>query len=577
MSRGSMMPADDWVAPANRLATLPPWLWDPMDSSAPMTLGYAAAQWAETRLRQPNGPRAGEMFRCTAGQLRWLLWWYAMDNYGDWLFNHGVRRLAKGSGKSPFAGVQCHIEFCGPVRLARKDSREPGGCVGKPVEMPLVQIAAVAGSQTQNTMRYVRAFAPKGSAVVKEYDLDPGKTRYYKMPEGTLEIITSSVLAAEGGEASFIVCDQTENSKPSNNGPEFVAVLADNLAKSGSRMLETPNAWTPGQESVAEASWDAWVAQEEGKLRGETKILYDARVFPPDTNMADPDSLRSGLEFVYDDCDWKRDRNGVLNVRSQMERIWSPLSKQSESMRKYGNRPSVPEEAWWAPRQWEVLADLERKVSPTELVVLFFDGSKSRDATAFVGCCISDGFVFVPNWVSAAGCTIWEPDTAHNTNDVVPVPDVDLALTHIFATHNVVAMFGDVQEWESFVKIEWPKRFGERLLIMSEPTGKDHQQIAWDMRSHVFDYTKAVELADAEIINKGFRHDGNPILARHIANCRRRPNRWGVSVGKESPSSPLKIDAAVCAIGARMVRRLAIASGKLPKPKTGRGRRAIVL
>src|SRR5690606_13269569 len=118
-----------------------------------------------------------------------------------------------GSGKSPFAAVLALIEFCAPVRLARFDDRMPGGVRGKPVDMPLVQIAATAETQTANTMRMVRAFAPKGSRVVDAYSLDPGKTRYYKLPEGTLEVITSSPTAAEGAEASFVIGDETEHWK----------------------------------------------------------------------------------------------------------------------------------------------------------------------------------------------------------------------------------------------------------------------------------------------------------------------------------------------------------------------------
>ena len=47
-----------------------------------------------------------------------------------------------------------------------------------------------------------------------------------------------------------------------------------------------------------------------------------------------------------------------------------------------------------------------------------------------------------------------------------------------------------------------------------------------------------------------------------MANARRRPYRDAVAIGKESPDSPRKIDAAVCVIGARMVRRIALGSGK---------------
>jgi hypothetical protein len=561
MSPTSTMPAPVSAGPANRLSTLP-------EGEPDLTLGWEAILWAERVLIQPNGPRAGKPFRFTQDQLRFLLWWYAIEPDGQWLFHHGVRRLAKGSGKSPFAAVLALIEFCAPVRLARKDARLPGGLAGKPVDMPWVQIAATAESQTANTMRMVRAFAPKGSAVVREFGLDPGKTKYYKLPEGTLEIITSSATAAEGAEASFVVADETEHWKPSNGGPELVATLEDNLSKSGSRLLETANAWVPGVESVSEATWDAWVAQEEGRLQDDAgRILYDARLAPPDTDLADYGSLEASLRWIYGDCDWKRGPDGEIDVQAIIKRIWSPRSKPSESKRKYLNWPSVHEDAWCDPKDWNRLAN-PREVTPTEEVVLFFDGSKSRDATAFVACCITDGYTFVPATADALPA-IWEPNPSHDTDDVVPVDRVDAALDNIFATYNVVGFFGDVQEWESFVKIEWPRRHGDRLAIMAVPGGKDPQRIAWDMRSNTFDFTRAAELAEAEILDAGFAHDGDPILARHVANMRRRPNRWGVSVGKESPSSPLKIDAGVCMIGARMVRRRYLAAGEGKKQRTG--------
>ncbi len=557
MSPGSTMLADASANPASRLSTLP-------DGEPDLTLGWGAAQWAESILIQPNGPRARKPFRFTRDQLRFLLWWYAVSDDGAWLFHHGVRRLAKGSGKSPFAAVLALLEFCGPVRIERKDHRADGGLIGRPVDMPLVQIAATAESQTANTMRMVRAFAPKGSAIVREFNLDPGKTRYYRLPEGTLEVITSSATAAEGAESSCVIADETEHWKPSNGGPELAATLQDNLAKSGSRLIETANAWVPGIDTVAEDSWDAWVLQEEGRLQGETGILYDARIAPPDTDLADYESLERSLRWVYGDCDWKQGPDGEVDVRSIIERIWSPTAKPAESRRKYLNRPTVHDDAWLSTGEWALLADPGRVVDATEEVALFFDGSKSRDATALVGCCLSDGYVFVPRTADGRS-TIWEPNPSHDTDDVVPVIDVDLAVAHVFGTHNVVAFLADVKEWESFTKVSWPAAFGDRLRVWAVPGGKEPQRIAWDMRSKTFDFTQAVELVGAEVADGGFAHDDNPILGRHVANCRRRPNRYGVSIGKESPSSPLKIDAAVAMVGARHARRLAIAAAPAKK------------
>src|SRR5687768_9895329 len=129
------------VSPANRLVTLPPEL-------PKLTLGWEVVRWASRYLKHPNGPRAGQRWEFVESQIRFLLWWYAVDEDGNWLFHHAVRRLAKGSGKSPFAAVLALAEFTAPVRLHDFDPSAPGGCVGRPVDMPLVQVAATAESQT---------------------------------------------------------------------------------------------------------------------------------------------------------------------------------------------------------------------------------------------------------------------------------------------------------------------------------------------------------------------------------------------------------------------------------------------
>nr|BFF26855.1 hypothetical protein GCM10025732_48200 [Glycomyces mayteni] len=179
-----------------------------MPSGAPpLTLGYEVAAWVMKYLKQPNGPKAGMPFRFVDSQMQFLLWWYSLDEDGRWLYQRAVRRLAKGSGKSPFAAMLSMVEFLGPVRFdgfAHDDMNRvmdlpPHLRVrGKSVRMPWVQIVATSEAQTHNTMRVVRAVSGKGSKVQRAYSLDVGKTQLFLPPEGTLEAVASSFRTLEG-------------------------------------------------------------------------------------------------------------------------------------------------------------------------------------------------------------------------------------------------------------------------------------------------------------------------------------------------------------------------------------------
>lgn len=496
----------------------------------------------------------GQRFELTTRQLRFLLHWYAVREDGSWVYHHGVRRLAKGSGKSPLAAVLALIEFCAPVRLYDFDPNAEGGCVGRRVSMPLVQIAAVSEDQTKNTMRMVRAFAQKGSRVCLDHRLDPGLTRYYS-PDGELSVMTRSSATAEGAEPTFTVGDETEWWLGAE-GAEFMNTLADNLSKSASRMIETSNAWKPDNASQAQLSWETWVKQEEDLIEfGHTKsgslILYDAVVAPPETDMADPESLESALRYVYADCTWKSDQD----IRAIMTRIWHRSSRADDSKRKYMNWPVVTEDAWCDPRDWQKLAS-PRELVDGERVVLFFDGSKTRDATAIVGCALDDGYVFTVG--------VWEPV------DQVPVDaeEIDNRLIAAFERFDVVGFFADVAEWEGFVKKTWPERWANDLQLWAIPGGKLPEAIAWDMRSHSREFALAAELVANEILEGMFAHDDNAVVGRHVGNAHKYETRWNgaISVKKETPNSPNKIDACVCVIGARMAYRLALAGTQPEEP-----------
>jgi hypothetical protein len=528
------------------------------------TLGYGVAKWVSTHLKQPNGPRAGKPFAFVGSQLHFLAWWYAVDENGRFIYQRAGRRLPKGSGKSPFAAMLAVAELLGPVRFDRFDPNVLGGVRGKPVTMPWVQIVATSEAQTENTMRVVRAVTGRGSAVKERYALDVGKQMIFVPPEGKLQVVTSSAATLEGAEATFVIADETEHWTPNNGGPELLHTVADNVTKSGSRFIETCNAWRPGVESVAEKTYDAWLAQEEGRTLSAVdeklgKILYDARIARPDVKLEDPEELREQLEFVYGDCSW-------ADIQSIMGRIYDPTSNPDDSRRKYLNQPVSRGDAWCTWQEWHSIKDTAKKVLPGEAIALGFDGSLTNDATALIGCRISDGHTF--------NIRTWEPrkDKKQGPSAGVSVEVVDAVLSNVFDTYDVKAFFGDVAYWESYIKVTWPEKFGKLVdkAAWARHGDLDPQPFAYDLRGNQREWIAQCELVRNEIAEEIFTHDDDPILSRHILNAVNHETRWGLGLRKRTPNSPDKIDAAVAMILARLARSRYLAAESKIKKRTGK-------
>ena len=440
---------------------------------------------------------------------------------------------------SPFAAALCLFELLGPCRFDGFDRHEPFGVRAKPMSMPLVQIVATSESQTANTIRMVRAFCQKKGPLARKYDLEVAKTFIETPGGGKLQQMTSSAHSMEGGEVSFVVGDELEHWLPAQGGPAMLETIQQNAAKMGGRFMGTCNAWVPGEQSSAEAIFEAWCDQEYGLTRGKTKILYDARIAPPNTVLTDePEEgqvgLTKALEYVYEDCPW-------VNLESIKEQIWSPEYPVSRSIRFFLNRPNAAEASWITLEEWTQLRKPDRKVEPGERIVMFFDGSKSNDHTALVGCCMEDGHIFKIGH--------WKPEKPLG---VVNVAAVDAGVRKAFDTYNVVAFWADVREWESFTRTAWPEDFGDRLIVPAVRGGMSASPIAWDMRSHAYQFAEAAETAFTEIQQQTFTHDGDSALGEHVSNCRVNEFKGRWSVKKESPKSSKKIDLAVCMIGARM-------------------------
>lgn len=511
------------------------------------TLGWHVLGWTYEHLRQPDGDEAGREWSYTDEQARFILWWYAIDAHGRFIYRSGMLRRVKGWGKDPVGATLCAVEFVGPCRFDGWDE------TGKPkaTEHPAswVLTAAVAKDQTRNTMTLFPGLF--NDLAINKYRIDLGKEIIYAHGgRCRLEAVTSSPRALEGPRASFTLKNETQHWLLNNDGHEMAKVIARNATKSrdgSSRVLAISNAHEPGEDSDAEHDFEAWLAIEQGKSRS-TGFLYDSLEAPPEVELAEELQLRAGLTAARGDSIW-------LDLDRHVEEIYDPRNSVATSRRFYLNQIVAAEDAWIAPHEWDELAlKKPHKIADGEEITLGFDGSKTDDHTALIGCRLSDGYTFTLG--------VWDPSEHEGE---APRELIDGVVRNALERFTVCAFFADLAEWESYVDA-WAQDYGRRFEIKA--TAK--HSVAWDMRGHQKDATIEIERLHDEIEEKTFRHDGDPRVRQHFHNARRWPNTWGVTVRKEHRESKRKIDAVPATMLAHLARRLVLANPNRRKKRSNK-------
>lgn len=528
------------------------------------TLGPQVINWMAKYLRQPNGPNAGEPFIPTSEQRRWLHWWFAVDDSGRFAYRKGVLRRLKGWGKDPVAAALSLAELCGPVVFSRWDDN--GDPVGTTRSAAWIQIVAVSQDQTRNTFTLFPAMA--SLELRKKFNLQINKTIIYAEGGGMIESITASPLAMEGKRPTFVIKNETQWWLENNNGHEMANVIQGNVDKAaygGCRVLSICNAHRPGEESDAEADWDAYQDVLTGQAV-DTGLLYDALEAPADTPVSeigeaseDPElqdrlleKLREGLITARGDAVW-------LDVDTLIKSILDVKNDIIESRRKFLNQINAREDSWISPSEWDRCFDKDlRPLEYGDAITLGFDGSRGGDWTALVACRVEDGALFT--------IKVWNPEKYEGQ---IPREQVNAQVEHTFSHYDVRAFRADVREFESYVD-QWAVKFGKKLKIKS--TAK--HPVAFEMRGANSEANKIFTLDCARfedaVLEQQISHLGDPVLRQHILNAHRRPNNHGVSIGKASKDSSRKIDAAVCAVMAFGARQ------ELLMSKKNRGRKAVV-
>ena len=576
----SELPPGYWLHDTGAWCSIPwPIEQDEKDALLASSLGPEIIRWAENR--DPEIPGlvnhlTGYPWRFTSGQKRFLILWFSYTPDGRWRYRSGVKRGAKGTGKDPFGAALCNIELIGPARLVNVEGR----WVGMPHRLPLVQIASNSEAQSKDVLRVANAMLPR---VTRDYfGIDPGETRTILANGGRMELLTASEKSAEGDPATFIMLNESHHMTEATGGHRVAEVARRNVGKSPSelqaRLCEFTNAHLQGMDSVAERSYNAWQAQVSGRAK-RADILYDSIEAPPDTNLYDDESRLRGLRAAYHDALPHDGHPGWADLNRLSDEMLDPRTSVADSIRYYLNGLATAEDAWVDPRKFDDQAKPEIVVADGERIAIFVDCSKSTDATGMEASRLSDGHVFTLG--------VWQrPHGERGKGWLAPRHEVDATFRAAMERYDVVWAGVDPSparddEDEALYWMQvidgWHRDFRNKLPVWATP-GTQGNAVLFDMRlsqrggaerNRLF--TEAAMQTAREIDEESsLTHDGHPTLRMHVHNAKRRPNQWGVTLGKINRDSQHLVDLAVCMVGARMGRRLALNSGKLKKAKSGR-------
>lgn len=508
--------------------------WRPLEGDAFPSLGYLVADWIESFLLRPDTTER-EPFVPTVEQLDFLVALYEIDpNTLRRVKHRGVLSRSRGWGKSPFLAAIGACEGMGPVLCDGFDAEgQPVGVPWVSVRSPLVQFGATTEDQVANTWLPLLEML-RGSPAEDEYDLEPMDS-FVSMPSGRLAPITSSATSVKGARAVCAVLDQTETWLPGNGGIRLAQTLRNNATKLGGVTIESPNAFTIGQGSVAEKTAQFAEQVAKGKIKPEAArvLLYDHRPAPLETDISDMGSLSHGLRVAYGDSSGHPDGcliheppcpPGWVDIERVAADFWDTANDPAVMCADFLNQTSAASDSWLTqPEVRAIRADVE--ISKTEPVTLGFDGSEGRsrgiaDSTVLVAYSVKQHHLWVVgHW--------GQPDGPKGDGWKPPRLEIEQTVEHFFKTHNVVGFYADHSAgWAEEVKT-WEATYHARLkakISSAEP-------IRWPQRNVSMACETFAQLLSA-IRAKGVTYDGHPAFTAHLLNARMSPRSAGYVLKK---------------------------------------------
>lgn len=484
------------------------------------TLGWDLLDWGTEWLVQPDGFDKGTPWVYTNDQARFLLWFYAIDENGRWVYNRAYRERAKGVGKTPMVAAIACTELLGPVVFDGWDAN--GNPVGRSHPNPLVQLAAVSEAQADQTMVLINSMFANGPAE-DYYNLDLAISRIIVPDDrghmkGKLEKVTASPRSREGARPTFVVLEETHNWVPAERGPEFAAVLRRNLGKLGGRSVEVTNAPLPGENSVAEEThreYDRLVA-----AGAEKGVLFDSESIHVE-DVKDEEQAIPALKWIYRNSPW-------VDVQRIFSEICDSATRESAARKYYFNEIVIGESGWLKPTVVRGCRnDKLKPLKKSDRIALGFKGAVRNGAAAVVACRLTDQALFL--------LKMWEKPENASRDWEVDYYEVDQYIRKQLEKRDVRFVYADPHLWQDVIG-KWAADYEDDV---------DIEEFWFTNKTKA---AKAIEQFETAVLTQRVVWNDQPDLERHILNAHIIETPQGDLIRKETTDSKRYIAAAQAAV-----------------------------
>lgn len=509
------------------------------------SLGWGVLDWCTANLFNPDsvGGEKDAAWIFKVDQIKFVLWFYAVNEHGEWIYTQAYRERAKGTGKSPMVAAIGCAEFLGPVvfshfecehgntKTAHCDGSKP---VGRENPEAAVWLAACSESGTDHTYGYILGMLTGPAS--KNYNLDVGATRCKVRgnPNKIMKQVTASPSSLQGPRPTYVICEETQEWTPAKDGPALMKMIILGLSKTQGRYIEVTNAPEPGKGTVAEQTHKQYQEVLAGLAR-DPGLLFDTFMIHVD-DVYDEEQAIAALTIMYADAPW-------MPPHLTYARFFNQGLSEVDVRRFYFNEIVPPHAMWIAEKLWNPQGKA-KKLKKDELISLGFRIRKQ--CAAIVATRLNDNAVFL--------LKMWEKPSGGPRNWEVPYTEIDGKVRNYLSKYYVYNLVASPENFQDIVG-RWSIDYEGSVEIEEFWTSRNKQKTA-----------DAVEQFETGITSKRVIHDGNKDLTRHVMNSFVEEVGQGKLLRMETPSSSRYIVAAEAAVLSMYAAQVAIEDGALKPP-----------